>query len=339
MPKSLTEERHSADSRLEELTQRLIAAGCFDTARLRYALRCLAICAALSVAFIGLLAGPEWPVRIVLIVLAVFACVQAAFIAHDIGDGALAASNRVSETLRQFLLTFACGTSSTYFHHVHRLHHLSLERRGRSGSRQRYVKNRYELHWLKRLLAWDGRFFMIGTIALRGFTFRIESIRFVLANATSTRVDQVVLIAHYAFWTVLPATVLGWGVAILNLALITLLAGAYIGTVLVLNHEGMSRADEVAELAPFERVLATTRNLPASGIADLLLGGVNNHIEHHLFPDLPTMRLPKARQIVKGFCEELGLGYAETSVAAALRSAGHHFTRASRQRLVLEALS
>lgn len=329
----------SADTRLEELTYRLKNAGCFETARIRYALRCLAIGVVLSVAFVGLIAEPEWPVRLLLIVLAAFACVQAAFIAHDIGDGALFASHNVSEALRQALLTFACGTSSTYFHHVHRLHHLSLERKGRSGNRSGFVRNRYELHWLKRLLAWDGRLFMIGTIALRGFTFRLESFRFVKSNSASTRTDQAVLAVHYAVWLILPAALLGWSAALINLALITLVAGAYIGTVLVLNHEGMSRVDEVAKLAPFERVLATTRNLPGSGVADFLLGGVNNHIEHHLFPDLPTMRLPKARKVVKGFCEELGLAYVETGVAEALGSAVRHFRQAGQHRLVAEALS
>ena len=334
-----TDKSASNDTRLTELSDRLIAAGCFDAASTRYAMRCLAIGTVLSVAFVGFLAEPGWPVRLLLSLLAAFACVQAAFIAHDVGDGALFTNSRVSEGIRQILLTFVCGTSSTYFHHVHRLHHLSLERNGRSSGQQGFVKNRYELRWLKRLLAWDGRVFMIGTIILRGFTFRLESIRFDIANRGSTRADQAVLAAHYAMWLLLPAAVLGWGAAALNLALITLIAGAYIGTVLVLNHEGMSRVDQVANLAPLERVLATTRNLPGSSTADVLLGGVNNHIEHHLFPGIPTMRLPKARRVVKNFCDERGLIYVETGVIEALRSAKRHFTIAGRQRLVEEALS
>ena len=47
----------STDTRLEELTRRLKTAGCFDTVRMRYALRCLAIGAVLSTAFLGLFAA------------------------------------------------------------------------------------------------------------------------------------------------------------------------------------------------------------------------------------------------------------------------------------------
>lgn len=329
----------ASDQWIADLTQRLNNAGCFKSAQLSYALRCTSIVVALSMAFIGLMVGPDWPLRMALILITAFICVQAAFVAHDIGDGALVTSPRISEVLRQGLLSFACGTSSTYFHHTHRLHHLSLERRGRSGVNQSYVKNRYELFWMKRLLAWNGRVFMIGTIALRGFTFRIESIRFVIANRTSTRMDQVVLLAHYVLWIALPASVLGFETALVNLGLITLLAGSYIGTVLILNHEGMSGVEEVSELAPFQKVLATTRNLSGNRMADILLGSVNNHIEHHLFPDLPTMHLPKARVIVEDFCRELGLTYVETGVAEALHSADRHFRNAGRQRLVAEALS
>jgi fatty acid desaturase len=327
------------DGRLLELKARLNDAGCFDPAWGSYAGRIGTIAILLALAFIGLLAEPAWPLRFFFTLLAAFACVQAAFIAHDVGDGALSTSRSVSEGLRCLLLTLACGTSSTYFHHLHRLHHLSLDRRNRAGGQRRYLKNRYEIHWLKKLLAWDGRVFMIGTILLRGATFRLESIRFVLANPSSTKVDAIVLVAHYALWLAFPAATLGAATAVLNLMLITLLAGAYIGTVLILNHEGMSRVDEVANLPPFERVLATTRNLPRSSLTDALLGGVNNHIEHHLFPDLPTTRLPSARRIVSGFCKDLELPYVETSVAEALRSAYRHFKFAGRKRLVQEALS
>lgn len=327
------------DARYKELEDRLISAGCFSPARWWYAMRVGLIVSVGSGAFAGLLLAPNWPIRLALILALAIACVQAAFVAHDVGDGALTSNNRTSSALRQLLLTFFCGTSSTYFHHLHRLHHLSLDRRPQAGGSGRFLTNKYELHWLKSLLSVSGPLFMVGTILLRGFTFRAESVRFVLANPSTTKADKIVLIAHYLVWLMVPAIVLGWGTALLNLALVTLLAGAYIGTVLVLNHEGMSRVDEVAGLAAFDRVLATTRNLPGSQIADVTLGGINNHIEHHLFPDLPDPRLPKARKIVRNFCLHEGLPYQETSFTEALGSALKHFRVSPRSRLTAEALS
>ncbi|HSF93650.1 MAG TPA: fatty acid desaturase, partial [Thermohalobaculum sp.] len=108
---------------------------------------------------------------------------------------------------------------------------------------------------------------------------------------------------------------------------------------LVLNHEGMSKAHEHAGLPMLERVVKTTRNLGQSRWHDLLFGGVNNHIEHHLFPEIPVVRLGKARRITRDFCLSRGYGYVETGFLAALASAAGHFAALPRARLEREALS
>ena len=327
------------DVRYKELAKLLSEAGCFVPAHLKYAVRIAWITGAVMIAFVVLLFAPSWPPRLALIALLSICCVQASFVAHDVGDGALTKNKRVSSGLRHVLLTFFSGVSSTYFHHLHRLHHLSLDRRGKTGGGGRYLTNKYELHWLKHVLAANGLMFMVGTIVLRGLTFRIESLRFVFANPLSTKTDRLFLLGHYLVWFAFPALLIGPVSAILNLALLTLFAGAYIGTVLVLNHEGMSRVDEVANLPPFDRVLATTRNLSPSAVADVTLGGVNNHIEHHMFPDMPTMHLARARKIMREFCKSRALPYAETNLTEAVLGAARHFRNSPRERLTQEVLS
>jgi fatty acid desaturase len=44
------------------------------------------------------------------------------------------------------------------------------------------------------------------------------------------------------------------------------------------------------------------------------MGGLNFQIEHHLFPNMPSGNLKRARPIVKAYCEELGVTYTETSL-------------------------
>ena len=61
----------------------------------------------------------------------------------------------------------------------------------------------------------------------------------------------------------------------------------------------------------FVQKLITTRNLGGSRLEDIYFGGMNNHIEHHLFPSIPSARLRKARLIVKTFCLQHGLSYRE----------------------------
>ena len=77
----------------------------------------------------------------------------------------------------------------------------------------------------------------------------------------------------------------------------------------------------------------------ASRWNDFIFGGVNNHIEHHLFPDIPTARLPKARRITRAFCRRHGTAYSETGYLAALAGALEYFRGLSPKQLVAEPLA
>jgi len=57
----------------------------------------------------------------------------------------------------------------------------------------------------------------------------------------------------------------------------------------------------------------------------VFFGGINNHIEHHLFPSVPTARLRTARTITRAFCRRHGVPYREMSWRAAAREVTQHF--------------
>ncbi len=59
--------------------------------------------------------------------------------------------------------------------------------------------------------------------------------------------------------------------------------------------------------------LATTRNMETIWLFRQTLIGLDQQIEHHLVPKLSHFDLPKARPIVKAFCERNGLPYHVTS--------------------------
>jgi fatty acid desaturase len=144
---------------------------------------------------------------------------------------------------------------------------------------------------------------------------------------------------HALFWFALPIPFIGVLDTAINYGLVTLLAGPYVGTVLILNHEGMSAARSLVHLPALERVTRSTRNLGASRWSDFVFGGVNNHIEHHLFPRIPAMRLRRARIVTRDFFRQNGIPYAETSFSRALIEAANHFRSVPPARLVAEALS
>ena len=56
------------------------------------------------------------------------------------------------------------------------------------------------------------------------------------------------------------------------------------------------------------RTIATTSSCGGE-ITGLVQGGINYHIEHHLFPRVNHMHFPKLRPIVREFCAEKGIPY------------------------------
>ena len=64
-------------------------------------------------------------------------------------------------------------------------------------------------------------------------------------------------------------------------------------------------------------ILQTTNNYRVSGpigcgtrrLFDELNGGINYHVEHHIFPSVEWQNLKEISTLVEKFCEERGLPY------------------------------
>lgn len=322
-----------------ELRDRLMKAGCFRPAPWAYGIRIVFVLLTIVLGYIALLYGPELVVRTALILLIAFASVQAGFIAHDAGDGGVTRNRKSAACQRHVLMSGVSAMSSSYFKYLHKVHHLTLQRGGRGLGSGKFDVNPYEIRWFKKLVSFNGIVFTIATVCLRGLTFKLESIRYVLRNPRETRVDRALMTLHALFWLVLPIPFIGVLDTAINYGLVTLFIGPYVGTVLILNHSGMSAARSLTHLSMIERVSRTTRNFGQSAWSDFVFGGVNNHIEHHLFPKIPAARLRQAREITKEFYGEYGIPYLERGFFQALAEALNHFRVVPQNRLAAEALS
>ena len=80
------------------------------------------------------------------------------------------------------------------------------------------------------------------------------------------------------------------------------------------NHKGMPVFDKDSGMDFFRLQVLTSRNVKPHPITDLVYGGLNYQIEHHLFPNMPRNNLRKAQKIVREFCQEKSITYHETSV-------------------------
>jgi fatty acid desaturase len=109
--------------------------------------------------------------------------------------------------------------------------------------------------------------------------------------------------------------------AVLFIAVQQGLLGLYLGLSFAPNHKGMPilAADDDSDF--LRRQVLTSRNVRGNRFVDMMLGGLNYQIEHHLFPSMPRSALRHARPIVQAHCERIGLPYVETGLVDSYRQA------------------
>lgn len=312
------------------LIAQLSSAGCFRPATLRCAAYGAFILACYAAGYATLLSNPGLGLRALAIAALAFISVHAGFVAHEAGHGAITRHRGVAMLLGQVFHTLLTGLSSSYFRHIHGLHHPHCNNRGRDPDMQSEFIAMYEQSALSKtglgkLISRHQAFLIWILIGLQGFALKIDGLWFVRRNPRSTRVDQFFLSLHFALWSVPPVLVLGLQAAWLNYSLMTVLIGFYVGTIFVVNHLGTRVIEPDESISFFMQEIGVTRNLGASRLLDFVFGGLNNHIEHHLFPSMPTARLRTARRITGEFCRRHGIAYKEMSWLEAAREVTRHF--------------
>jgi fatty acid desaturase len=311
------------------LIAELSSAGCFRPATLRCAGYLTFILVCFAAGYATLLTDPNIGIRALAIVAVAFFSVHSSFVAHEAGHGAITRDRRVAGLIGQLCHTLLTGLSYSYFCHIHRLHHPHCNDRERDPDMQSDLFSMYQNSALSkagmgRLISRHQAVLIWVLIGLQGFTLKIDGLQFLLRNPRSTRIDQFFVLLHLALWFVAPVLVLGLMDAVLNYALMTVLIGFYVGSMFVVNHLGTQVIEPDESLSMFEQELRVTRNLGTSRVHDFVFGGLNNHIEHHLFPSMPTAHLPLARRITREFCRRHGVPYREMSWFDAAREVTRH---------------
>ena len=90
--------------------------------------------------------------------------------------------------------------------------------------------------------------------------------------------------------------------------------GLYMGCSFAPNHKGMPVVPPGSDLDFLRRQVVTSRNVRGGAFINVLLGGLNYQIEHHLFPSMPRSSLRHAQPIVRAHCAALGIGYNECTL-------------------------
>nr|WP_307795154.1 acyl-CoA desaturase [Actinacidiphila acididurans] len=291
----------------------------------------LAVCyAGTWVAFV--LLGHTWWQLVTAGVLGVMFA-QVALVAHDIAHRQVFRLRRPSEAAGRIAGNLCVGMSYGWWQDKHTRHHANPNHEDLDPDVVPYI-----LVWsqdqaraargLPRRLGARQAYWFFPLLALEGMNLHVAGVRALFRPACKQRALEAVLLGlHIAGYAAALLLVLPPVQALVFLAVHQAVFGVYMGCTFAPNHKGMPTLTGDDRPDFLRRQVLTSRNVRGGRLTDLVLGGLNYQIEHHLFPSMPTPHLRRAQPIVKAYCAELGIQYTEsglvTSYAQALRHLHH----------------
>jgi fatty acid desaturase len=173
---------------------------------------------------------------------------------------------------------------------------------------------------------------LVPIFCLEFFSMHQQSIEYVFRRRRGTvRGEDFLLLAHFGLYGVALTAILGPGGAVVFALLHHFLTGFYLASIFAPNHKGMPLLEEIAGPPNFMRQqTVTARNVRGGPLVDLIYGGLNYQIEHHLFPTMPRNNLRRAQPYVRAFCATHGITYCETGLVQSWRDILGHFSEVSR---------
>jgi fatty acid desaturase len=316
------------------LSRRIAAAGLLRRRPAYYVGRCAAVAALLVGTWVAVaVIGSTWWVLALAPVLAiVFA--QIALLSHDIAHRQVFRTRGASEVGGWIAGNFGMGMSYGWWMDKHTRHHANPnhEERDPDVAPDLFVWSRRQAGAARGIARFIGRwqaFLFFPLLTLEGINLRVSSGRALVRPGIRHRgIEAALLVLHFAVYFTLLFTLLSPGVALAFFAIHQALFGVYLGVTFAPNHKGMPMLTNEDELDFLRKQVLTSRNVIGGRVLDVAMGGLNHQIEHHLFPSMPSIHLPKARAIVRDYCAEIGVRYQEAALITSYRLALEHLHRA-----------
>ncbi|MCF2532847.1 fatty acid desaturase family protein [Yinghuangia soli] len=261
---------------------------------------------------------------------------QVALVAHDVAHRQVFRLRRASEMAGRVAGNLCVGMSYGWWQDKHTRHHANPNHEGLdpdvapdilvwSTGQARAAQG------IARRIGPLQAFLFFPLLTLEGFNLHVSSVRALFRPALRRRgVEAALLGIHIAGYLAGLLVVLGpWG-GLVFLVVHQAVFGVYLGCTFAPNHKGMQMLTDADDRPDFlRRQVLTSRNVRGGRLVDVLLGGLNHQIEHHLFPNMPTPHLRRARPIVKAHCARLGISYAESGLFASYAQTLRHLHRAA----------
>ncbi|MCP2271125.1 fatty acid desaturase family protein [Actinokineospora diospyrosa] len=254
---------------------------------------------------------------------------QLAFLGHDAGHRQILRSGRANDRVGR-VMGGLVGISYGWWMGKHTRHHANPNHededpdldipilaftRGQTLDRGGFVR------WTAKNQA--ALFFPL--LLLEGLSLHWTSVQAVWRGGIKgRRVDAVVLAAHIVVYLTAVFLVLSPPVAIAFIAVHQGLFGVYMGCSFAPGHKGMPTYTDATALDFLRKQVLSSRNIRGGVWVDFALGGLNHQIEHHLFPSIPRVNLRRARPLVREFCDQRGIEYAQCGLLMTYRHVLQH---------------
>ena len=273
--------------------------------------------------------GDSWWQMITATFLAV-AFAQNGFLTHDAGHRQIFRNRRANQLVGLVHGNLAVGLAFGWWVDKHHRHHAHPNQEGLdpdiSGEDLVYTSAQAgSRRGLGRILARYQGVLFFPMLLLLAFGLHVTGARALTRPGYRNRVPEAMLLGlHAVAYLAAVLLVLSPLKALVFVAVHQGLLGLYLGSVFAPNHKGMPILSKDDDSDFLRRQVLTARNVRGGWLTDLVLGGLNYQIEHHLFPNMPRPALRRARPVVRAYCLDHGLPYVETSLLESHRQALHH---------------
>jgi fatty acid desaturase len=315
------------------LGRQVRAAGLLDRRRGAYAVRLALTIGFYAVAWAAVVwAGDSWLQPALAVVLAI-AFTQVAFLGHDGGHQQIFVSRRANDLFGQVIGNLGIGLSYGWWVGKHNRHHANPNKEDHDPD----IGDGVLAFTTDQVAARTGR---LGKAIIRHQAWlffpllTLEGLNLHVASVLSLRrggersprggnplVELLLLTVHLVVYTGGLLMIMSPVKALVFIAVHQAAWGLYMGCSFAPNHKGMPIIAADADIDYLRRQVLTSRNVRGGAFTDLLLGGLNYQIEHHLFPSMPRASLRAAQQLVRAHCAELHIPYCETSLIGSYTAA------------------
>ena len=259
---------------------------------------------------------------------------QLGFLGHDAGHQQVFRSRRANWLFGLIVADALIGLSFGWWVPKHSAHHAHPNEVGRDpdfgeGLTVRTTTDGLDdrHRGLSDLLARHQATMFFSLMLLRSAGLHVSGVKRLLRQRDrEAAVEGLLIAAHVALFLVAVLSVLSPLKALAFVAVQQATFSLYLGLSFAPNHKGMPVIKTNVEMSFAHRQVITARNITGGWVVNLLLGGLNYQIEHHLFPTMPRPNLARAQPIIRGFCIESHLGYCEASLVGSYRKIAHHLS-------------